>query len=672
VTSPVFQPLQSEVVHAGHQPDVLKDLMWLIGAHPQLIGHAQVFRNLRELLSHPVFEEHNIRWGNPRWTHHIESFRRLLSWLARDEKRLRQIPELEPYFRASRTLNDHVIMYHGAKRHPLVAALWNLHEDAASRFGLGQGSAAYWRYVRLRAHMVACYMESRTRANPGREPFLDSIHESEYAPAPIGFAPAGLALRMLSLSHFGTFLDVLPTSDTSPQYLADVHELGPPRDWARFQGSITDSSWKRLLDLVRWLRAMYRFMHSGETLAPARDSTDLEPDTEGQKKDRGSRGVSEHERHTGFIALDPSATIAASPQAGANTGAVGWESGLGHQCLTELELDFGDEEDPQDTTPAAAETVDAADAVDTAEAPKPDPRAQHPLTTAAPRAASKSSRPRNERPPRIRTTTVVTAPHVLARCGGLEALDPLQREEAALSDPAWLERSGLAPAEDVVKVAELVDPKDDAALLSSMRFARLAAEQANTTFTWGIETCRPSEILTLCAAIAQVVQPDASPGVQPRRLGALFVKAALIYGWDPQVTAGIVCTVLEPNSPAALDAVLHIPCSQVQLLVQGSLHQPESLQVVGLAVPALSPTYSTELEAELDTLARPVQANFLLPDAYRLGEDLLEIARRLPGVLPTPGDQTAHTAQASRTAHTFQTAPAAPAHEARSTSSPHL
>jgi hypothetical protein len=205
-----------------------------------------------------------------------------------------------------------------------------------------------------------------------------------------------------------------------------------------------------------------------------------------------------------------------------------------------------------------------------------------------------------------------------------------------------------------------------------MRFARLAAEQANTTFTWGIETCRPSEILTLCAAIAQVVQPDASPGVQPRRLGALFVKAALIYGWDPQVTAGIVCTVLEPNSPAALDAVLHIPCSQVQLLVQGSLHQPESLQVVGLAVPALSPTYSTELEAELDTLARPVQANFLLPDAYRLGEDLLEIARRLPGVLPTPGDQTAHTAQASRTAHTFQTAPAAPAHEARSTSSPHL
>ena len=112
-----------------NQPDEpLLDLMWLTGAHPELIGHVQVFANIAEALATEVFAPDNLAWMQEGLVRRLEPISATLHWLSRNEAKLRRIAELEPYFRQPKRPGHHVILHHGVVRHPLCAALWNRYE----------------------------------------------------------------------------------------------------------------------------------------------------------------------------------------------------------------------------------------------------------------------------------------------------------------------------------------------------------------------------------------------------------------------------------------------------------------------------------------------------------------------------------------------------------------
>lgn len=187
---------------------------------------------------------------------------------------------------------------------------------------------------------------------------------------------------------------------------------------------------------------------------------------------------------------------------------------------------------------------------------------------------------------------------------------------------------------------ELYDPTEAARIMSRMRFRQLALELRGQEFCWSLDMASPEErARALCVAqrwIDDYVtgQSKNQTVARLRAIGGVLVKAATLFGWRPEITAGIAARRIDALDTQTVESMGYVRQDQITLLASRSAHQDGGLWTPhAFLVPGLAPRYATQLPADVEAAGRLRQSAFLLADVCGLGRDLLAIAActdRLP------------------------------------------
>jgi hypothetical protein len=202
----VYQTLVRHVRDHNQNSEALDTLLWLLGAHPQLIGHARIFENLRSLLLLPMLEDMQLSWANS-WTASLPAIRELLVWFCAEKSRLAEIQSLAPLFAAPTNKAEHPLVGQHVDRHPVAAALWC---QAALEFAA--------EYLELQGHVLVMYAEARGRAATQRADFFTYSGIREFAPSPMNGGPLGRAVRELAKPELAPALIQLPREHSTRQF----------------------------------------------------------------------------------------------------------------------------------------------------------------------------------------------------------------------------------------------------------------------------------------------------------------------------------------------------------------------------------------------------------------------------------------------------------------------
>jgi integrase len=202
----VYQAMVRHVRDHNQNTEALDTLLWLLGSHPQLIGHARIFENLRSLLLLPMLEDLQLSWAKS-WTASLPAIRELVVWFCAEKSRLAEIQSLAPLFAAPTNKAEHPLVGQHVDRHPVAAALWC---QAASEFAA--------EYLELQGHVLVMYAEARGRAAEQRADFFTYAGTREFAPSPMNGGPLGRAVRELAKPELAPALIQLPRAPSTRQF----------------------------------------------------------------------------------------------------------------------------------------------------------------------------------------------------------------------------------------------------------------------------------------------------------------------------------------------------------------------------------------------------------------------------------------------------------------------
>jgi hypothetical protein len=181
----------------------LRRLMWLINAHPDLVGHGRVFEHVLAHLQTDTFHASSLGWAKD-WTKDIQEWIRLCNWLITHRQRIALLAGLTGFHRHED--GKHPVVGEGVDRHGVVAALWSRHETSPQyppkRDRATPGALTYFG---LQGHLLAAYVECRYRLS--KLDFYESYDlENERPIAPSRTGVVGLALRELSHDRYSPLL----------------------------------------------------------------------------------------------------------------------------------------------------------------------------------------------------------------------------------------------------------------------------------------------------------------------------------------------------------------------------------------------------------------------------------------------------------------------------------
>jgi hypothetical protein len=211
--SPQHLALRGAVAEAGLQVDRLRDLLWLLNAHPRLVAHAQVFANVSRNLGSATFSSEGLEWAGD-WKSEVASWAEITSWLWENTRSLRKILalskdfHLDPLDAAADSDPEHPIMRKGMVRHSIVAAIWTTHHSSMA--GAEPCSRAGQRYIELQGHVLASYFECRFRLG-SREFYEEYTEKPERPVAPMRGFVISPGLREFSLPEYDCILEQIPS-----------------------------------------------------------------------------------------------------------------------------------------------------------------------------------------------------------------------------------------------------------------------------------------------------------------------------------------------------------------------------------------------------------------------------------------------------------------------------
>lgn len=202
----VYQDLIRHVRDHNQNSEALDTLLWLLGAHPQLVGHARILENVRALLQLPMLEDMQLSWAKD-WTASLPAIRELVVWFCTEKSQMVEIQSLAPLFAAPANKAGHPLVGQHVDRHPVAAALWC---QADSEFAA--------EYLELQGHVLAMYAEARGRAAEQRADFFTYSGTREFAPSPMNGGPLGRAVRELAKPELAPALIQLPRARSTRQF----------------------------------------------------------------------------------------------------------------------------------------------------------------------------------------------------------------------------------------------------------------------------------------------------------------------------------------------------------------------------------------------------------------------------------------------------------------------
>jgi len=209
------------VGEAGLSQICLRNLMWLLNAHPQLVAHAQIFENLWAHLNTDCFNESHLNWAGE-WKEEIRYWIDICNWIKTNRVRLSRRPGLEDFDLSK--AGKHPLVGAGVNRHAVSAATWSRHHscDIYPPKKSSQKSGA--NYFLLQSHLLATYFESRYKLSSLS--FYENYDREQERPiAPSLTYPVGLAVRELSLQKYDTLIGQLPSVIGTDQFALAMDKL---------------------------------------------------------------------------------------------------------------------------------------------------------------------------------------------------------------------------------------------------------------------------------------------------------------------------------------------------------------------------------------------------------------------------------------------------------------
>lgn len=224
--------LRHEVEHAGFDPEKLRNLLWLVNAHDQLIAFPRICRNIVDILS--LIEQH---WQVSATELHLTDSVPIMRWIIEHANKLSN--DLGSDFnRQAKQERDHPVMSRGSSRHPLYTTLWNTCESSQlqGKFSLLQG------------HLFFAHTQQLFSGND-RDGYENYAGQHEWKGITNSPYSACLAVRDLSELQNADVLSSLPV------------EIGPV-EFARSLSSVpTDNA-----DLLKRLKALETFLQKSAGL----------------------------------------------------------------------------------------------------------------------------------------------------------------------------------------------------------------------------------------------------------------------------------------------------------------------------------------------------------------------------------------------------------------------
>ena len=196
--------------------NALRRLLWLCNAHPNLVGHLRVFRNIQEMFATEIFSGSNIASASD-WKRDLPEWHTLIAKMLAASELLQTLPGLAEFAYRPRSKRDHPILGEGVIRHPLMAALWSRHEHAGAEAGHPHAETAAT-YLQMQAHLLYMHLEARWRAPNRQDAYESYAGRLEFEPVPIALNNAGRAVREFSHARYGPVVDQFPRCDSTLQF----------------------------------------------------------------------------------------------------------------------------------------------------------------------------------------------------------------------------------------------------------------------------------------------------------------------------------------------------------------------------------------------------------------------------------------------------------------------
>ncbi len=216
--------LRKYALAAKRDEGALRDLLWLVNSHPELIAHAQIFANLATQFAGPVFAGESLEWAGV-WKESSGAWRDLCEWIWAETQRLARVPELASNFhvgggRSPHHQEKHPIFRLGMERHAIAAAIWTIHHSVP-HYPPPPENIAGSRYWELQGHVLAAYVECRHRLS-SRDFYENYSERIERPVAPMRGKSVGPALRVLSLPDYDSLLLQLPATHSTKEYAQKI------------------------------------------------------------------------------------------------------------------------------------------------------------------------------------------------------------------------------------------------------------------------------------------------------------------------------------------------------------------------------------------------------------------------------------------------------------------
>jgi len=198
----------------GQDTEAIRDLLWLINAHPELIAHDGVFQQIGQILRSDLCRYQNLVWASG-WKASIPAWRRFCDWVTLNANSLKKgHPELASLTKTGTSFKINPLIRQGAARHGIVTALRVVHQSAIG----GNQTPKQKRYLQLQGHCMLAFIEARFRKSSrnlyesycGREEFQkDALTPSD---------PVGLAIRTLANDQWNNLLEKLPNEPNTARF----------------------------------------------------------------------------------------------------------------------------------------------------------------------------------------------------------------------------------------------------------------------------------------------------------------------------------------------------------------------------------------------------------------------------------------------------------------------